>query len=309
MQLEATEVGILQIKKYELRQVKKGIDELCKAAGLQVNPGSRMLLKPNLVSGRGKEYLDCTHPVFIRAVAEWCVDCGAEVSIGDSPAFGSGPGVMQATGITEALKGLPVKQVDFDQPVQVKLAGGVTVGIARPALDCDILVNLPKVKAHSQLYVTLAIKNYFGTVVGFQKPVWHLRYGNQEDRFASHIVDLLPVLPGGITLVDGITAMHKTGPVAGEPYQLGMVAGSCNPVALDTTFLKILGLDEEKSLIWQECAARNLTGVNYDVLDFPLLDPAEHLVTDFRVPEMLLAVSFNPLRMLVSAARRLLARI
>ena len=309
MQLEATDVGILRIVKYERRQVKKAIDELCKTAGLQVNPGSKVLLKPNLVRGMGREHPACTHPVFIRAVAEWCVDCGGEVSIGDSPAFGSGPGVMQATGITEALQGLPVRQVDFHQSVRVKLGGGVTVDIARPALECDMLVNLPKVKAHSQLYVTLAIKNYFGTVVGFQKPVWHLRYGNQEDRFASHIVDLLAVLPGGITLVDGITAMHKTGPVAGEPYQLGIVAASCNPVALDTIFLKILGLDEEKSFIWQECSARNLAGSSYDSLHFPLLDPAELRVTDFRVPGMLMAVSFNPLRMLVSAVRRLLAEI
>ena len=309
MQFEATEVGILRIKKYECRQIKKAIDGLCKAVGLQVDAGSRVLLKPNLVRGRGKEDLACTHPVFIRAVAEWCVDCGGEVSIGDSPAFGSGPGVMQATGITEALQGLPVKQLDFNQSVQVKLAGGVTVDIARPALECDMLVNMPKVKAHNQLYVTLAIKNYFGTVAGFQKPVWHLRYGNREERFASHIVDLLAVLPGGITLVDGITAMHKTGPLAGEPYQLGMVASSCNPVALDTTFLKILGLDGKKSLIWQECTARNLAGASYDSLHFPLLDPAELPANGFRTPEMLMAVSFNPLRMLVSAARRLLAGI
>ena len=136
-----------------------------------------------------------------------------------------------------------------------------------------------------------------------------MRYGDREDSFASHIVDLLAVLPGGITLIDGITAMHETGPVGGKPYPLGLLAGSLNPVAIDTTFLKVLGLNKEKSFIWRECAARNLTGANYETLQFPLLDPADSRVADFRVPEMLLSVSFNPFRMLVSAARRLMARI
>jgi uncharacterized protein (DUF362 family) len=291
MQLEATEVGILQIKKYELQLVKEAIDQLCMATGLQVNPGSKVLLKPNLVSGRGKEHLACTHPVFI------------------TPAFGSAQGVMQATGITDALKGLSIKLVNFDQSKQEKLAGGVSVDIARQALECDMLVNLPKVKAHSQLYVTLGVKNYFGTVVGFQKPIWHMRYGDREDSFASHIVDLLAVLPGGITLIDGITAMHETGPVAGKPYPLGLLAGSLNPVAIDTTFLQVLNLDYGKSFIWQECVARNLIGANHKKLRFPFLSPVDVQVADFQAPEMLLAVSFNPFRMLVSAVRRLLARI
>jgi uncharacterized protein (DUF362 family) len=309
MQLEATEVGILQIKKYELQLVKEAIDQLCMATGLQVNPGSKVLLKPNLVSGRGKEHLACTHPVFIRAVAEWFVDHQVSLSIGDSPAFGSAQGVMQATGITDALKGLSIKLVNFDQSKQEKLAGGVSVDIARQALECDMLVNLPKVKAHSQLYVTLGVKNYFGTVVGFQKPIWHMRYGDREDSFASHIVDLLAVLPGGITLIDGITAMHETGPVAGKPYPLGLLAGSLNPVAIDTTFLQVLNLDYGKSFIWQECVARNLIGANHKKLRFPFLSPVDVQVADFQAPEMLLAVSFNPFRMLVSAVRRLLARI
>jgi uncharacterized protein (DUF362 family) len=309
MQLEATEVGILQIEKYELPLVKEAVDQLCMITDLQVNPGSKVLLKPNLVSGRGKEHLACTHPVFIRAVAEWFIDHQVSLSIGDSPAFGSAQGVMQVTGITEALKGLPIKLVNFDQSKQVKLAGGVSVDIARQALECDMLINLPKVKAHSQLYVTLGVKNYFGVVVGFQKTVWHMRYGNHEDRFAAHIVDLLAVLPDGITLIDGITAMHKTGPVGGNPFPLGLLAGCLNPVAIDTTFLQVLGLNYGKSFIWRECAARNLIGANHEKLRFPFLNPVDIQVADFVAPEMLLAVSFNPFRMLVSAIRRLLARI
>ena len=183
------------------------------------------------------------------------------------------------------------------------------VDIARAALECEVLVNLPRVKAHSQLYVTLAVKNYFGTVVGFQKPWWHLRYGNHAGQFASHLLDLLPVLPAGISLLDGIVAMHDSGPISGLPYSLGLVAGAVNPVALDTALLQVLGLDKAQSALWQECANRGLAGADPDMLDYPILKPAEFSVKDFKAPTLLKPVSFNPLRMLISGCRRFMARV
>jgi uncharacterized protein (DUF362 family) len=309
MLIESTAIGILRCDQYDRQKIKAAVDQLCNGTGLKVSTGAKVLLKPNLLTGRSTGHLACTHPEFVAAVAEWFVDQGAIVSIGDSPAFGTAKGVMAATGITGALQGLPVRQVNFTETKQVRLAGGISVNIAREALECDMLVNLPKIKAHSQLYVTLAVKNYFGTVVGFQKSMWHLRYGNMEERFASNIVDLLAVLPGGISLVDGITAMHTTGPVSGEPYPLGLLAGSLNPVTVDTAFLKVLGLEQRKSIIWQECVSRALAGANHELLTFPFLNPLDVKVSDFRTPGMLKPVSFNPLRMIVSGTRRLISRI
>jgi uncharacterized protein (DUF362 family) len=146
-------------------------------------------------------------------------------------------------------------------------------------------------------------------VVGFQKPWWHLRYGDHAEQFASNLVDLLPVLPSGLTLLDGIVAMHGTGSLSGQPYSLGLVAGAINPVALDTALLQILGLDHANSALWQECAHRGLAGSDPGVLDYPLLKPAELTVEDFKAPSILKPVSFNPWRMVVSACRRFAARV
>jgi uncharacterized protein (DUF362 family) len=216
---------------------------------------------------------------------------------------------MRATGVEKALAGLPVEMVDFDRAVPVKLAGGVEVNVATAALECDMLVNLPRVKAHSQFYMTMAIKNYFGTVVGFQKAGWHLRYGDRENRFASHLVDLLAVLPQSVTFIDGIVAMHDTGPLSGLPYSLGLVGGAFNPVALDTALLQTLGLDFKMSALWQECSKRGLAGSDPDDLDFPLLKPDDFKADGFRAPSILKPESFNPLRWLVSGCRRIAARL
>lgn len=309
MLINSSTVALLQCAHYRVEDLMKKVDQLCSTIGICVSEGTRVLLKPNLLTARSAGHLACTHPVFVAAVAQWFIDQGARVAIGDSPAFGTAKGVMRAIGVQEALAGLPVEFIDFDQSESIKLAGGVKVEIARAALESDMLVNLPRVKAHSQLYVTLAVKNYFGTVVGFQKPWWHLRYGNHAEQFASHVVDLLAVLPGGLTLVDGIVAMHETGPVSGQPYNLGLVAGAINPVALDTALLQILGLDQARSALWTECAVRNLTGTDPALLSYPLLKPDDFAVADFMVPAILKPVSFNPLRMLASAGKRLAARL
>ena len=282
---------------------------LCAALQCKVTTGTRVLLKPNLLSGRSAEHLACTHPLFVAAVAEWFVEQGALVAIGDSPAFGTARGVMRNTGIEKALGKLPVELINFDRSTMVRLSGGVKVKVSSAALECDMLINLPRVKAHNQFYVTLAVKNYFGTVVGFQKPGWHLRYGNEVDKFASHLVDLLAVLPPGMTFIDGIVAMHCTGPLSGQPYSLGLVGGGINPVAVDTALLRLLKLDFEKSAVWQECAKRGLTGSDPDMLDFPLFKAAEFAADGFRAPAILKPVSFNPLRMVVSGCKRFAARL
>jgi uncharacterized protein (DUF362 family) len=309
MDVNSTSVALLHCEHYSRKEITGNVERLCSALHFKISPGDRVLLKPNLLSGRSPGHLACTHPEFVAAIAEWFVERGAAVAIGDSPAFGTARGVMQTIGIEKALAGLPVKFINFDRSVHVVLHGGLKVAMVKEALECDLLVNLPRIKAHSQFYITLAVKNYFGTVAGFQKPWWHLRYGNDETCFASHLVDLLAVMPKSITFVDGIIAMHGTGPVSGKPYSLGLIGAGYNPVAIDTALLQILGLELEKSAIWNECRRRQLAGSFPDALVFPLSSPGDFKVDDFRVPTFLKPVSFNPLRMMVSGCRRFMARL
>jgi uncharacterized protein (DUF362 family) len=308
MLTQSTSVALLECRNYESGEISDGIDQLCQAVGFRVSRGSRVLLKPNLLTGRSGGNLACTHPLFVAAAAEWFTAQGAKVAIGDSPAFGTAKGVMQITGIGDAIAGLPVERINFDRTTQVRLSEKFTVNLASAALECDILVNLPRVKAHSQFYMTLAVKNYFGTVVGFQKPWWHLRFGNHAEQFAIHLLDLLQVLPAGITLLDGIVAMDGTGPVSGQPHSLGLIAGSINPVALDTAVLKLLGLELSKSILWQESNRLGLAGSDPEQLEYPLAGPEDFPVRDFKVPPMLKSVSFNPIRMFVSGCRRMTVR-
>jgi len=308
MELNACEVGLVACDQYDRQLLKGRVEALCNALGFRVSAGSRVLLKPNLVTAVRNKGLACTHPEVVAAVAEWFLDQGAKVRVGDSPAFGTALGVMNACGISAALKGLPVTMINFEEPQSVRLASGLSVGVTRAVGDCDLLVNLPKIKAHGQLYLSLAVKNYFGAVVGFRKSWLHARYGDLDNRFEAMLVDLLAVLPAGITLADGVEAMHVDGPVGGKPFPLHLLAGGLNPVALDTALIDVLGLPPEASPVWRECQRRNLAGSRLTELSFPLARPEEVAVQGFQAPSRLRSVSFNPWRLLRGAVKRAMAR-
>ncbi|MBU0965844.1 MAG: DUF362 domain-containing protein [Proteobacteria bacterium] len=304
MEISSKHVGIQRCPAYDRRVIKEQAATIAAALGFRLAPASRVLLKPNLVSGRGHNGLACTHPEFVAAVAEWCLDCGARVAIGDSPAFGRAPSVMRACGIAQSLKGLPVELIHFGPARQVRLACGERLTLAAEALDCDILVNLPKFKAHSQTLITLAVKNYFGTVKGFGKALLHQKLGEDEQAFCRMLVDLLAVLPGGISLIDGVQAMHRKGPMNGEMFPLGMVAGSVNPVALDTAMLLMLGMKPEQSMIWRETERQKLAGARPEELLFPLLQPLDIAANGFVLPSALKPIPFRPLQVFNSMVKR-----
>lgn len=302
-------VGILRCRDYDRQEIKACFDRFAASLDFVVPPGCRILLKPNLVSGQGHDGLGCTHPEFVAGVAEWCVDQGARVAVGDSPAFGSGQRVMQFCGMSSALRGLPVKTIHFSRGKPKRLDCGIKVAIAPEALDCDFLINLPKVKAHAQVRVTLAVKNYFGVVSGWKKAWLHMRCGERENLFESLLVDLLQIVPSGFSFIDGIVAMHKTGPITGDPFLLGLVAGSANPVALDAALLDILAVSAGQSMVQMECIRRDMPGSRSRNLSYPFLCPKETAVPGFQVPQVLDRVRFQPGQIVKSCLKRAYSRI
>jgi len=224
--------------------------------------------------------------------------------IGDSPAFGGAVTALERQGIARAVRGMDVDFVEFSTLVPVRLAGGVSLGVAAEALDCDLLVNLPKIKAHDQMYVSMAVKNNFGIVKGMRKSWLHMRYGDSHLRFARIILDLDRLLPANITLADGIEVMHRHGPVHGDLLVLGCVAGARSPVALDTAMLALLELDPGRSPLWLAARERDLPGSRLCDIAFPLLAPVDFCGSGFVAPDTLDPVRFRPLRYVVNSLRR-----
>lgn len=298
------QVVLQRCSQYERTAICGLVDEAVKSLNRSHSfNGMTVLLKPNLISGSGPAFA-CTHKEFIAGVAAWFIDQGARVLIGDSPAIGSGLSVCKSRGITKALASMDVRQVDFNDSVKTRLPGGVTVKVARAALECDFFVNLAKVKAHKQMYVTLAVKNLFGIVKGINKAILHMNHGGTHKQFSEIIIDLVDLLPPSLHFADGIVAMHRSGPLDGEPFQLDCVGVSACPVALDTALIELLGLDRNMSPLWRIASEKKLEGSDFDSLLFPKLSPLEFSCTNFEAPEILNGIRFNPLGFLGGMVKR-----
>lgn len=119
------------------------------------------------------------------------------------------------------------------------------------------------------------------------------------------ICGLLDVLPPVVSLMDGVEAMHRTGPIAGAPFPLGLLAAGSNPVALDTASAMVLGVSPEAFPVWRACALAGLPGAQPDALTFPLLRPEEFDAAGFELPQTLKPESFRPDVLLKSLVRRI----
>ncbi|QLA16619.1 DUF362 domain-containing protein [Desulfolutivibrio sulfoxidireducens] len=300
-------VHFARVPDYDPPGLTRVVAEILSAAGFRPPPGTRVLIKPNLVAPK-RSRLSCTHPAVVRAACEYLLACQALVSVGDSPAFGTARIVARICGLTEALRDLPVDIVNFTRPRPVRLSFGGKIGVAAQALDAGIILNIPRLKVHDQMGLTGAVKNTFGCVAGSRKSLAHQVYGERGNRFERLIIEVMQRLPDTFHLLDGITAMHVHGPVGGEPFDLGLVAAAKNPVALDTAVCGLLGMAPDMVPLWREALAANLPGARPKDIAYPLRGPTDFDATGFSWPTVLSPVAFRPLRLLKGRLKSLLTR-
>lgn len=233
----------------------------------QISKGRRILIKPNLLAPAKPEQAMLPHPLVIKAVVEYVHMKGGNVQVSDSPAMGSFDKVLKESGIAKALVDFPVHFREFKNSVEVAVGEPFKkIEIAEDALSADIVINIPKLKTHSQMLLTLGVKNLFGCIVGLKKPEWHLRAGVEKDRFAQLLVQIYKTVRPSITIMDGILAMEGQGPGrSGIPRELGLIMGSTDALALDITITKILGLEPETLFTNKAAADMGLSPENIEI--------------------------------------------
>lgn len=300
-------IPMARILEYESTLLDAAVGLLLNETGYALRPGMRVLVKPNLVS-KTNATLSCTHPLVVRAVCIYLLDAGVSVVVADSPAFGSAEQVARAAGLEDALHPLGLRVESLGRPEPLQLSFGAKIGLSRTAKHVDLIVNLPRLKAHCQMRVTCAVKNLFGCVTGWRKAVAHAQHGDQGNHFPALILDVVEALPPVVTLLDAIRPMHRTGPVKGDPFDLGLLAASCDPVALDTAIYKMLGLASKSVPLWAEAKQRGLPGAAAANLVYPLERPEAFDASGFILPNRLDPETFHPLRIAKGRIRSLLHR-
>jgi uncharacterized protein (DUF362 family)/Pyruvate/2-oxoacid:ferredoxin oxidoreductase delta subunit len=235
---------IVRQSSYEYERLRRDVFDILSGIndGL-VGRGTRVLIKPNLLAASTPEQAIVTHPLVVKAACEYALELGAQVTVGDSPPMGAFEKIVNSTGLRKTLHGMPVNLKELQSPMNLPVGESFReVELSEDALGAEAIINLPKLKTHSQMNLTLAVKNLFGCVVGVSKGEWHLRVGDDRKRFAELLVSIYKTLPPSISLMDGIIAMEGNGPgTGGTPRELGVLLGSRNAPALDEAVCKMVG--------------------------------------------------------------------
>ena len=230
----------------ELKQIMFGLLSTLDQGRIQQH--RRVLIKPNFLAPAPPDRAMITHPLVIRAAVEYVHEKGALPQVSDSPAMGTFERVMHEGGIDHALRGIPVDSRPFKDSRRVDVGPPFNrIEIAADAMDADVIINLPKLKTHTQMLLTLGVKNMFGCIVGLRKPEWHFRTGIDRDRFAELLVRICTSLRPQITVLDGILAMEGQGPgKGGIPRELGVVMAANDAFAVDAVVCRMLGIKEDE---------------------------------------------------------------
>ena len=209
-----------------------------------ISNGDRVVIKPNW---NGCAIAGSTTLPAVLAACKWANSQGAgEVIVGEGPvpvgkeAFDK---YLEKMGAENALAGIGVRFVNFDTGEHVLFKDKEDlppeIGVAKLALECDVLIDIPMLKVHSCCLTTLCVKNLKGCL-------------RPQDKMAFHRTGLLPavvalnkIVRPQISVIDAVNAMeggHNSGPLV----PLGLLIAGRDPVATDAVGSAQIGLGSGK---------------------------------------------------------------
>lgn len=244
------QVGIAKCEDYEYEKVLEEVGSLLSKLEVLNNlkPG-KILLKTNLLKKNSPEDGVTTHPYVVEGVARFLIDRGFDVIIGDSPGGPFNPMILksiyEASGISKVAQRCKC-ELNYNtdiievKPPHAKLINNLK--LVKAFTEVDYVVSCAKLKTHTMMTYTGAVKNLFGMIPGVTKADYHLKM-NDPDNFANMLIDICDYVKPIFSIIDGIEAMEGDGPSSGEIRKLGLLLVGDNPYELDFLTCSIAGIE------------------------------------------------------------------
>jgi uncharacterized protein (DUF362 family) len=247
------------------QMVKEAIDLL---GGLEtiVRPGQTVALKPNVVTGTLSGPGVTTDKRVVEALIRLCNEAGAgKVKVVEGAGyFTETSKALELSGIKALAEehGAEVVDVDRDEHVELAVRDPLitpTIKVSKEFMDSDVRINLPVMKTHDQLEVTLGVKNLKGVLPKYMKRSFH------KIGVVKGVLDLSKAVPVDLTVLDCIVAMEGLGPSFGPKVELNTVMASRDVFSLDRVASKVMGFDASELDYLVEAAEHGLTDLDAEV--------------------------------------------
>ena len=227
-----------------------------------IKSGERVLLKVNLVSGHDIARRVTTDPSIVRAVAKLILSAGATPFIADSPGIDNFKSAAKKAGFLDIANELGIECRELTEPANLPVSEDSDfhkIQVSKDVINADKIINLPKLKTHGQMLLTMGVKNLFGCIPGRLKASWHYNVGLNRERFAGLLLDIYLNVKPCFTILDGIIGMHGDGPTSGEPYEFGIIAATQDAITMDFWLAKMMGAELDEYNLYNAAKRRNLT--------------------------------------------------
>ncbi len=232
--------------------------------------GKKVLIKPNFLKPSYPDKAIITHPDLLVAAFEVLKDCGAKIYLGDSPGFGSLESVLKKAEIFPCIAMYDVKVADFSAAIKIKSKNSIVFkefDLPEVIFECDEIFNIPKLKTHQMMLLTLAVKNLYGCIFGAKKIKLHLTAGENHELFATLLLDIYLAIKPSLNILDGILGMEGDGPASGEVKKFRLLAASDDALILDFEVAKLLSVNPEKVPYLNVALKHKLIPEWYDTYD------------------------------------------
>lgn len=285
-----TKVALCACPDYDAANVASAVDRavtLCGGMEQFVRPGQRVLLKPNMLSAAPLEQRVTTDPAVVRAVGKLVLKAGGRIIIGDSPAIDKVSRISRVNGMKAVAAELGADLIEFCRPILARTPQGSiyhALELEDTALTADVVINLPKLKTHCMMLLTMGVKNLFGTVVGPRKSQWHMHAGTNRILFADLLLDICRTVKPALTILDAVWGMQGRGPNNGTPCHLGFLAASCDPLAMDLALAPLLGAHPASFPLYSAAVRRGLAKSHGSDTQMVGDDPNGLIPKDFQLP-------------------------
>lgn len=209
-----------------------------------IQPGDKVLIKPNVAWDRQPEQAANTNPELVAAVVKLCVEAKAseiwvtDVSVNDPYRCFARSGIENAV-LQSGGKILFTSENDF---VLTDMKGELIKiwPVAKFYHKADKVINVPIVKDHSLSKCTLAMKNWYGVLGG--------RRNQLHQDINTSIVDLAQAVRPTLTIMDATRVLKENGPTGGNLSDVSIentIIAGLDEVAIDSYSLRFLGLNVE----------------------------------------------------------------
>jgi uncharacterized protein (DUF362 family)/Pyruvate/2-oxoacid:ferredoxin oxidoreductase delta subunit len=232
-------------KNPDLHTLRKNLEGI-----LEENPGllpkstrAKILLKPNFNSNMNALTGNTTDLRIIASLIQLLQGRGYKnITIGEGTNSGfyrnriDVASRLMIKALAERL-GVRFKDLNYCKGSPVIFSNKKKAEVARDCLEADLFINLPKLKMHHEVGISVCLKNMMGCLVGQEnKKKTHLD-------LAHNIIHLNKYVKPHLHIVDGLIAMEGNGPSAGTPARMDTIIAGTDPYLIDMVCAEIVGMN------------------------------------------------------------------